>query len=52
MTIGTILPILLIPLLVGALPSRPHIRTWVYAPSAGLGLVLLIIIILVVMGLI
>ena len=47
---GTILIILLILLLVGALPTWPHSSSWGYDPSGGLGLVLLIIIILVLMG--
>jgi hypothetical protein len=47
---GTILIILLILLLVGALPTWPHSSSWGYYPSGGLGLVLLIIIILVLMG--
>jgi hypothetical protein len=47
---GTILIILLILLLVGALPTWPHSSSWGYYPSGGLGLVLVIIIILVLMG--
>ena len=47
---GTILIILLILLLVGALPTWPHSSSWCYYPSGGLGLVLVIIIILVLMG--
>jgi Protein of unknown function (DUF3309) len=47
MNIGTILLILLVLLLIGALPSWPHSQSWGYYPSGGLGLVLLIIIILV-----
>lgn len=46
MPLGTILLILLILMLVGALPSWPHSRNWGYYPSGGLGLVLLILIIL------
>jgi len=42
--------IVLVLLLVGALPSWPHSRSWGYAPSGGLGLVLLIIIVLLVLG--
>jgi hypothetical protein len=49
MALSTILLIVLILLLVGALPSWPHSRKWGYAPSGGLGLVLIIIIILVLM---
>jgi hypothetical protein len=47
---GTILIIILIILLIGALPSWGYSRGWGYFPSGGLGLVLLIIIILVLMG--
>jgi hypothetical protein len=47
---GTILIIILILLLIGALPSWPHSSGWGYYPSGGLGLVLLIIIILVLLG--
>jgi hypothetical protein len=47
MTLGTILLILLILLVIGALPTWPHSREWGYYPSGGLGLVLIIIIILV-----
>ena len=47
---GTILVIILILLLVGALPSYPYSRTWGYYPSGGLGLVLLIVIILLLAG--
>jgi hypothetical protein len=47
---GTILLIILILLLVGALPTWPYSSGWGYYPSGGLGLVLLIIIILLVTG--
>jgi hypothetical protein len=47
---GTILLIILILLLVGALPTWPYSSGWGYYPSGGLGLVLLIIIILLVAG--
>lgn len=50
MTLGTILLIVLVLLLIGALPSWPHSRNWGYYPSGGLGLVLVIIIILLLMG--
>lgn len=45
----TILLIVLILLLVGALPTWPHSRDWGYYPSGGLGLVLIILLILVLM---
>jgi hypothetical protein len=47
---GTILIIILILLLLGALPTWPYSSGWGYYPSGGLGLVLLIIIILALMG--
>ncbi|MCK9365221.1 MAG: DUF3309 domain-containing protein [Syntrophales bacterium] len=47
---GTILIVILILVLVGALPTWPHSRSWGYYPSGGLGLILLILIILVLMG--
>jgi hypothetical protein len=47
---GTILLIVLILLLIGALPTWPYSSGWGYYPSGGLGLVLLIIIILLLMG--
>lgn len=50
MSPGTILLILLILMLVGALPTWPHSRSWGYYPSGGLGLVLIILIILLLLG--
>lgn len=50
MTLGTILLIVLILILVGALPTWPHSRHWGYYPSGGLGLVVLILLVLVLMG--
>jgi hypothetical protein len=47
---GTILLIILILLVVGALPAWPYSSGWGYYPTGGLGLVLLIVIILIVMG--
>jgi Protein of unknown function (DUF3309) len=47
---GTILLIILILLLIGALPTWPYSSGWGYYPSGGLGLVLLILIILLVLG--
>jgi hypothetical protein len=48
--LGTVLIIVLILLLLGALPSWPYSRGWGYYPSGGLGLVLVIILILVLLG--
>jgi uncharacterized protein DUF3309 len=47
---GTILLIIIVLLLVGALPTWPYSSGWGYYPSGGLGLVLLIIIVLALMG--
>jgi hypothetical protein len=48
--LGTVLIIILILFLVGALPTWGHSRNWGYAPSGGLGLVLLIVVILLLTG--
>ena len=50
MTLGTILLIVLILLLVGAIPAWPHSRSWGYGPSGGIGLILLVLLILVLLG--
>ena len=50
MSLGTILLIVLILLLIGAIPSWPHSRSWGYGPSGGLGLVVIIVIVLLLMG--
>jgi len=50
MGIGTILLIVLIVLLLGALPTWPYSTGWGYYPSGGLGLILLIVVILVIIG--
>ncbi|QJR14952.1 DUF3309 family protein [Usitatibacter palustris] len=50
MSLGTILLIVLILILVGALPAWPHARSWGYGPSGGLGLVVVIIIVLIALG--
>lgn len=47
---GTILLIILVLLLLGALPRWGYSRSWGYFPSGGLGLVLVIVIILVLLG--
>ncbi len=47
---STILIVILVLLLVGALPTWPHSASWGYFPSGGLGLVLLILIILALTG--
>ncbi|HTF95024.1 MAG TPA: DUF3309 family protein [Cellvibrio sp.] len=50
MTLGTILLIVLILILIGAIPAWPHSRNWGYGPSGGLGLVVVILIILLLLG--
>ncbi len=50
MTIGTVLLIVLILILVGALPTWPHSKSWGYYPSGGAGLIVLILLILLLMG--
>ncbi|MBB3017901.1 carbon starvation protein CstA [Microvirga lupini] len=50
MGISTILLILVILLLIGAVPAWPHSRSWGYGPSGLLGIVLVILIILLLMG--
>jgi len=50
LSLGTILIIILILALIGALPSWGYSRGWGYFPSGGLGLVLVIIIVLVLLG--
>jgi hypothetical protein len=47
---GTILIIILILVLVGALPTWPHSKSWGYYPSGGIGLILLILLILLLLG--
>jgi hypothetical protein len=48
--LGTILIVILVLALVGALPRWPHSRSWGYYPSGGVGLVILIIVILLILG--
>jgi hypothetical protein len=48
--LGTILIVILMLLLIGALPTWPYSANWGYYPGGGLGLVLLIVVILVLMG--
>jgi hypothetical protein len=48
--IGTILLIVLVLLLIGAIPTWPHSRSWGYGPSGGVGLVLVILLVLLLLG--
>jgi len=48
--LGTLLIIVLLLALIGALPSWPYSREWGYYPSSGLGLVLVVVVVLVLLG--
>lgn len=50
MSLGTILLIILVLLLLGAIPAWPHSRSWGYGPSGGLGVVVIILLVLLLMG--
>jgi hypothetical protein len=50
MSLGTILLIVLVLFLVGALPTWPHSSSWGYYPSGGLGIVLIIVVVLLLTG--
>jgi hypothetical protein len=50
MSVGLILLIILVLMLLGAVPTWPHSRSWGYVPSGGIGLVLVVILILFLMG--
>jgi hypothetical protein len=50
MSLGTILLIILILLLVGAIPSWPYSSGWGYYPAGGVGLILIIVLILLLLG--
>ena len=50
MSLATIALIVLIVLLIGAMPTWAHSRSWGYAPSGGLGLVMLVVLVLVATG--
>ncbi|MCT8988821.1 DUF3309 domain-containing protein [Chelativorans sp. SCAU2101] len=50
MSLGTILIIILILILIGAIPSWPYSRSWGYGPSGIIGIILIIILILALMG--
>ena len=50
MALSTILIIVLILILIGALPSWPHSRGWGYYPSGGVGLIVIILLILLLLG--
>ena len=50
MSLGMILIIIFVLMLLGALPTWPHSRSWGYYPSGGLGLVLIIVLVLLLFG--
>lgn len=50
MSLGTVLLIVLILLLIGAVPNWPHSRSWGYMPSGTVGLVVLVVLVLVLTG--
>jgi hypothetical protein len=50
MSLGTILLIVLILMLIGAIPAWSHSKQWGYGPSGGLGLIVIILIVLLLMG--
>ena len=50
MSLGTILLILLILILIGAIPAWPHSKGWGYGPSGALGLIVIVIIVLLLTG--
>ncbi|TPI17429.1 DUF3309 family protein [Mesorhizobium sp. B4-1-1] len=50
MTIGTILVIILILILIGAVPAWPHSRSWGYGPSGIVGVILVVLLVLLLMG--
>ena len=50
MGLGTILLVVLLLALVGAVPAWPHSRGWGYGPSGGLGTILIVVVILMLMG--
>ncbi|TWC27962.1 uncharacterized protein DUF3309 [Pseudomonas sp. SJZ079] len=50
MTLGTLLLIVLVLMLVGAVPAWSHSRSWGYAPSGGLGLLVIVLLVLLLLG--
>lgn len=50
MSLGTILLIVLVLLLVGAIPAWPHSRSWGYGPTGGLGVVVIVLLVLLLLG--
>ena len=50
MTLATIILIVLLLMLVGAIPTWSHSKSWGYGPSGGIGLIVLIVVVLLLMG--
>jgi len=50
MSLGTILLIVIVLLLIGAIPTWPYSSGWGYGPSGGLGLIFIILLVLLLMG--
>jgi hypothetical protein len=50
MSLVTVLLIVLILMLIGAIPTWPHSRSWGYGPSGGLGLIVAVIVVLLLLG--
>ena len=50
MTLGTVLLVVLVLLLLGAIPSWPHSRSWGYGPSGIMGAILVVVLVLFLMG--
>jgi hypothetical protein len=50
MSLGTILLVVLVLLLIGAIPTWPHSKDWGYYPSGGLGLVVIVLLVLLLLG--
>jgi hypothetical protein len=48
--LGTVLVVLLVLMLIGALPTWPHSRNWGYGPTGGLGVILAILVVLLLLG--
>ncbi|WP_341304882.1 DUF3309 family protein [Pseudomonas sp. TMP25] len=50
MSLGTILLIVLVLLLIGAIPAWPHSKNWGYGPTGGLGVVVVVLVVLLLLG--
>ncbi|PTS86721.1 DUF3309 domain-containing protein [Pseudomonas sp. HMWF032] len=50
MSLGSIVLIVLVLLLIGAIPAWPHSRSWGYGPTGGLGVVVVVLLVLLLMG--